>query len=239
MTGPGSDSPVLEVDNVHRVYPGSPPVEALAGVSLTVDAGEMLAVVGPSGSGKSTLLNIMGTLDRPTDGRLLIEGVDTSTLSDRRLSGLRSARLGFVFQSFHLMETLSALENVATGLLYRGVSSRTRRTMATKALESVGLGDRLETRPTKLSGGQRQRVAIARAIVAEPALVLADEPTGNLDTATGEGIVQLLGELNAGGATIVVITHDHDLAARLPRQVEVRDGLIRTEEDRPQEGVLL
>lgn len=220
-------TPVLEVNDVHREYPGSPPVKALSGVDLTVDAGEMVAVVGPSGSGKSTLLNIMGTLDRPTSGRLLIEGVDTSTLSDRRLSGLRSARLGFVFQSFHLLETLSALDNVATGLLYRGVSGRKRRSMAQKALESVGLGDRLQTRPTKLSGGQRQRVAIARAIVAEPALVLADEPTGNLDTATGDGIVDLLRDLNQNGATIVVITHDADLAGQLPRQVEVRDGLVR------------
>lgn len=217
---------VLELDGVHRTYPGSPPVEALVGVDLRVEAGEMLAVVGPSGSGKSTLLNIMGTLDRPTQGRLLIEGTDTSKLSDRRLSGLRSARLGFVFQSFHLIETLSALDNVATGLLYRGETGRTRRTMAQTALEKVGLGDRSHARPTKLSGGQRQRVAIARAIVAEPSLILADEPTGNLDTATGDGIVELLQQLNADGSTIVVITHDSELASQLPRRVEVRDGKV-------------
>ncbi len=228
QTAPSQTSrpPVLELDGVYRTYPGSPPVEALAGVDLRVEAGEMLAVVGPSGSGKSTLLNIMGTLDRPTQGRLLIEGTDTSKLSDRRLSGLRSARLGFVFQSFHLIETLSALDNVATGLLYRGVPGRTRRAMAQTALEKVGLGDRVNARPTKLSGGQRQRVAIARAIVAEPSLILADEPTGNLDTATGDGIVELLTLLNADGSTIVVITHDGDLAAQLPRYVEVRDGRV-------------
>ena len=220
-------TPVLELDGVHRTYPGSPPVRALTDIDLTVMAGELVAVVGPSGSGKSTLLNIMGTLDRPTKGRLLIEGMDTSKLSDRRLSGLRSARLGFVFQGFHLIETLSALDNVATGLLYRGVDGRTRRAMATTALEKVGLGDRLGSKPTKLSGGQRQRVAIARAIVAEPSLILADEPTGNLDTATGDGIVDLLTQLNSDGSTIVVITHDADLAAKLPRHVEVRDGEIR------------
>lgn len=220
-------TPVLEMHHVGRIYAGSPPVEALAGVDLTVDSGEMLSVIGPSGSGKSTLLNIMGTLDRPTSGQVLIEGIDTSTLSDRKLAGLRAARLGFVFQSFHLIETLSALDNVATGLLYRGVSGSVRRAKARLALEKVGLGDRMGTRPTKLSGGQRQRVAIARAIVAEPALVLADEPTGNLDTSTSEGIVDLMHDLNGGGATIVVITHDADLAERLPRQVEVRDGMIR------------
>ena len=222
-----TSTPVLELEGVGRTYPGSPPVHALGGVDLTIESGEMVAVIGPSGSGKSTLLNIMGTLDRPTDGRLLIEGIDTSTLSDRKLSGLRSSRLGFVFQSFHLIETLSALDNVATGLLYRGMSSRKRRSMAEAALERVGLGDKLRTLPTKLSGGQRQRVAIARAIVAEPSLVLADEPTGNLDSTTGAGIVELLHVLNANGATIVVITHDAELAAQLPRQVAVHDGRIQ------------
>ncbi len=225
-----SEAPVLHVERVEREYPGTPPIRALAGVDLAIEAGEMLAVVGPSGSGKSTLLNIMGTLDRPTAGRVMIEGVDTSTLSDRRLSGLRSARLGFVFQSFHLMEAVSALDNVATGLLYRGTSGRSRRAKATEALEKVGLGDRLSARPTKLSGGQRQRVAIARAIVAEPALVLADEPTGNLDTATGDGILELLHDLNRQGATIVVITHDSALASRMPRTVEIRDGLIQSDQ---------
>ncbi len=218
---------VIEVRGVHRRYPGSPPVDALAGVDLTVEAGEMVAVTGPSGSGKSTLLNIMGTLDRPTTGRVVIEGVDTSTLSDRRLSGLRSARIGFVFQSFHLLDPLTATDNVANGLLYRGVSTRERRRRAAEALRRVGLGHRLRATPRKLSGGERQRTAIARAIVAEPALVLADEPTGNLDTATGAGIVDLLTELNDGGATVVVITHDPDVAKRMPRRVDVRDGRIQ------------
>lgn len=221
-----SATAVLEVSNVTRTYPGEPPVHALSGVSLRVNQGEMLAVVGPSGSGKSTLLNIMGTLDRPTTGTLLVEGTDTSTLSDRQLSGLRSARLGFVFQAFHLLPTLSAGDNVATGLLYRGVSGRERREQAALALEKVGLGDKIKTRPTKLSGGQRQRVAIARAIVAEPALVLADEPTGNLDSSTGDGILALLHELNAAGSTIVVITHDRELAESMPRTVSVNDGKI-------------
>lgn len=217
---------VLELRDVHRQYPGPPPVDALVGVDLVVNQGEMVAVVGPSGSGKSTLLNIMGTLDRTTSGAVFIEDVDTSTLSDRRLSSLRSARLGFVFQSFHLLETLSATDNVAMGLLYRGMAARKRRKMAQEALRRVGLGDKLTAPPRRLSGGQRQRVAIARAIVAEPALVLADEPTGNLDTTSGNGILELLEELNDGGATIVVVTHDIGLAERLPRRVEVRDGLV-------------
>ena len=220
-------NPAIDVRGVHRRYPGSPPVDALAGVDLTIEPGEMVAVMGPSGSGKSTLLNIMGTLDRPTEGRVLIDGVDTTALSDRKLSGLRSARLGFVFQSFHLLDTLTATDNVATGLLYRGIGLRRRRSKARAALEHVGLGHRLDARPLELSGGERQRVAIARAVVAEPAVVLADEPTGNLDTATGSGIVELLTDLNGGGSTIVVITHDPDVADRLPRRVDVRDGRIR------------
>ncbi len=220
-------NPVIDVRRVHRRYPGSPPVDALAGVDLTIEPGEMVAVMGPSGSGKSTLLNIIGTLDRPTQGRVLIDGVDTTTLSDRKLSGLRSARLGFVFQSFHLLDTLTATDNVATGLLYQGVGLRRRRSKARTALKQVGLGHRLDARPLELSGGERQRVAIARAVVAGPAVVLADEPTGNLDTATGSGIVELLTDLNERGSTIVVITHDPDVADRLPRRVDVRDGRIR------------
>ena len=220
---------VLELEEITRIYPAEPPVNALVDVDLRIDAGEMIAVAGPSGSGKSTMLNIMGTLDRPTSGVVRIEGTDTAELSDRRLSGLRSARIGFVFQGFHLLETISALDNVATGLLYQGRSGSERRRRATQALERVGLGDRVEAKPSKLSGGQRQRIAIARAIVAEPALVLADEPTGNLDTATGEAILALLHDLNAGGATIVVITHDNDLAAQLPRQVRMRDGRIESD----------
>ncbi len=222
-------SPVLELENVTRTYRGEPPVNALIDVDLRIDAGEMVAIVGPSGSGKSTLLNVMGTLDQPTSGFVRFEGTNTAELSDRRLSGLRSARLGFVFQGFHLLETVSALDNVATGLLYRGLSARERRRRAEQALEQVGLGDRPGAKPSKLSGGQRQRIAIARAIVAEPALVLADEPTGNLDTTTGDAILTLLQNLNIGGATIVVITHDNDVAARLPREIRMRDGQIETD----------
>ena len=217
---------LVQVEGVHRRYPGTPPVDALAGVDLTIDRGDMVAVVGPSGSGKSTLLNIMGTLDRPTSGKVLLGGVDTSNLSDRRLAGLRSAAVGFVFQSFHLLNTLTATENVATGLLYRGLRGRRRRERAREALIRVGLGHRLHATPRELSGGERQRVAIARAIVADPTLVLADEPTGNLDTATGSGIMELLLALNEGGATIVVITHDPEVADRLLRRIEVRDGMI-------------
>lgn len=221
--------PVLELENVNRTYPAEPPVHALVDVDIRVDAGEMIAIVGPSGSGKSTLLNIMGTLDKPTSGVVRFEGTPTAALSDRRLSGLRSARLGFVFQGFHLLETVSALDNVATGLLYQGLSARERRRRAASALEQVGLGDRPGAKPSKMSGGQRQRIAIARAIVAEPALILADEPTGNLDTHTGDAILTLLQKLNAGGATIIVITHDNDVAARIPREMRMRDGRIETD----------
>lgn len=225
--------PVLELVDVVREYLTEPPLKALDGVSLTIEPGEMAAVVGPSGSGKSTLLNIMGTLDRPTSGRVRVEGIDTSRLSDRRLSGLRSARLGFVFQGFHLFESVSIIDNVATGLIYRGMANRRRRTLAQEALDRVGLGDRARTKPSKLSGGQRQRVAIARAIVAEPALILADEPTGNLDTATGNEIMNLLTDLNQiHGATIVVITHDHDLAHQLPRMIQMRDGRVEDGDSR-------
>ena len=222
-------APVLLLENVTREYPGTPPISALAGVSMRIDPGELVAVVGPSGSGKSTLLNIMGTLDRPTSGAVRIEGRDAAHLSDRRLSGVRSARLGFVFQGFHLLETVSALENVAAGLLYRGVSISQRRERARHALAQVGLGDRVRAKPTTLSGGQRQRVAIARAIVGEPALILADEPTGNLDSANGDEILGLLRALNESGATIVIITHDQELAATMPRKIRLRDGIIETD----------
>lgn len=220
---------VLELIRVQRHYPGSPTIKALDGVDLTIDRGELIAVVGPSGSGKSTLLNIMGSLDRPTTGSVRIDGVDASRLTDRRLAGLRAHRLGFVFQSFHLIESLSTEENVGLGLLYQGMTGRTRLLRAREALDRVGLGARHRATPSQLSGGERQRVAIARAIVGNPALVLADEPTGNLDSVNGAAILELLRDLNAQGSTIVIVTHDRDLAATLPRHVALLDGRIESD----------
>ena len=221
-----AEVPVLELKNVTKTYPSQPPLQALRGVSLTVRRGELVAVVGPSGSGKTTLLQLMGTLDRPTTGTVRVTGLDVMQLPDRELSALRATRIGFIFQQFFLAEHQTVLDNVADGLLYAGIGLEERRERALEALALVGLAERCGSRPTQLSGGQRQRVAVARALVGDPAIILADEPTGNLDSATGQSILALIDGLHTRGATIVVITHDQGIARRMPRRVEVLDGHI-------------
>jgi putative ABC transport system ATP-binding protein len=232
----GDPVPVLEVDQVTKVYPSEPPVTALRGVSFSVGRGELVAIVGPSGSGKSTLLHLMGSLDRPTTGIVRVTGLDVGRLSDRELAALRATRIGFVFQQYFLAENQTALDNVADGLLYAGVPLAERRAQALDALALVGLAERPHARPTQLSGGQRQRVAIARALVGQPAIVLADEPTGNLDQAAGRSILGLFHELHRSSVTIVVITHDHSIASRMSRRIDMLDGRIVSDSARKESG---
>jgi len=230
---PNGERAVAELTGVIRTYPGHPPVRALQSVDLRIVQGELLGIIGPSGSGKTTLLNILGTLDRADAGAVRIDGRDVSTLTDRQLSALRAHRIGFVFQQFFLAPGVSALDNVADGLLYSGLPLPDRRRLARQTLDRVGLADRTHHRPNELSGGQKQRVAVARALVGQPSLILADEPTGALDSESGAGVLDLLHELHQSGTTIVVITHDHEVGDMLPRQVHLRDVRIETDDALP------
>jgi putative ABC transport system ATP-binding protein len=223
---PSDERTVLALSDVTKTYPGTPPVHAIRGLDLDIRAGELVAIVGPSGSGKSTLLHVIGTLDRATSGTVSVAGYDVDDLNDKQLSSLRSRHIGFVFQQFFLLAGETALDNVADGLLYTGMPLSSRRALAEQALAQVGLAHRMSHEATKLSGGERQRVAIARALIGSPDIILADEPTGNLDSKSGEDVVRLIENLNADGATIVVITHDHEIAARFPRRVSLLDGRI-------------
>jgi len=223
---PNGERTVLALSNVTKTYPGTPPVHAIRGVDLDIQSGELVSIVGPSGSGKSTLLHVIGTLDRATSGTVSVAGYDVDDLSDKELSSLRSRHIGFVFQQFFLLAGETALDNVADGLLYTGMPLSQRRLLAGQALDQVGLSHRMDHEATKLSGGERQRVAIARALIGSPDIILADEPTGNLDSKSGEDVVRLIEDLNADGTTIVVITHDHEIASRFPRRVSLLDGEI-------------
>ncbi len=223
------NGPALALRDVAKEYPGG--VHALRGVSVEVPAGDRVAVLGPSGSGKTTMLTVLGTLERPSSGEVEVAGRDVVAASDVELAGLRAFEIGFVFQDFHLQDTMTALDNVATGMLYTGAPARERREAARSALERVGLGHRLEHRPRQLSGGERQRVAIARAVAKRPVIILADEPTGNLDSRSGEEVVALLHELAADGASLVLITHEERIAATFPRRIQMRDGEIVEDEE--------
>ncbi len=237
ITGPPTKVAVVELIGVSRVFDSTPPVEALKPTDLTIFEGDYLAIVGPSGSGKSTLLHLLGLLDQPTSGVYRLDGIDTQQLSERERAGVRSARIGFVFQSFHLLAHRTTVENVMLAEIYRPGSRRQRRERAVAALEQVGLGHRLDTYPTTLSGGERQRVAVARALVAKPSLLLADEPTGNLDSATSAQILDLFDELHRQGLTLAVITHDDDVSARAERRVRIRDGLMSAVEENRGSGL--
>ncbi len=219
-------APVVELRQLGRTFPSTPPVHALSQIDLSVGQGSYVAIVGPSGSGKSTLLNVLGLLDRPTSGTYLLDGIDTATLTDAHRAGLRSDRIGFVFQSFHLLSHRSAVENVMLGGLYQGIPRRQRRQVALDALDRVGLAPRANFLPTRLSGGERQRVAVARALAARPSLLLCDEPTGNLDSANTRTMLDLFDDLLADGLTILVITHDHEVALRAKRRVSIIDGML-------------